>query len=86
MTSYTERLHLKLTVRQLFDLVADVGRYPEFVPWVVAFEIVPHEGQSPWVDMTVGTSLLRKKIFYRGAVGSAATHRYQQYRSIVRAL
>jgi hypothetical protein len=25
MTSYTERLHLKLTVRQLFDLVADVG-------------------------------------------------------------
>src|SRR5258707_3051061 len=61
MTSYTERLHLKLTVRQLFDLVADVGRYPEFVPWVVAVEIPRHEGQSLWVDMTIGTSLLRRK-------------------------
>jgi len=61
MTSYKERLHLKLTVRQLFDLVADVGRYPEFVPWVVAVEIHRHEGQSLWVDMTIGTRLLRRK-------------------------
>jgi coenzyme Q-binding protein COQ10 len=61
MTSYTERLHLKLTARQLFHLVADVRRYPEFVPWVVAVEIHRHEGQSLWVDMTIGTSLLRRK-------------------------
>jgi ribosome-associated toxin RatA of RatAB toxin-antitoxin module len=38
MSSYTERLHLKITVRQLFDLVADVGCYAAFVPWVVAVQ------------------------------------------------
>ena len=31
MTGYAERLHLKFTGQQLFDLVADVGPYPEFV-------------------------------------------------------
>src|SRR5260370_37529304 len=61
MTSYTERLHPKLTVQQLFDLVADVGCYPEFVPWVVAVQIRRHEGQSLWVGMTIGTSLLRRR-------------------------
>jgi len=61
MTSYAERLHLKFTVQQLFDLIADVGRYPEFVPWVLAVQIRGHKGQSLWVDMTVGTSLLRRR-------------------------
>lgn len=28
--------HLAFTPRQLFDLVADVERYPHFVPWVTA--------------------------------------------------
>jgi coenzyme Q-binding protein COQ10 len=48
-------------MRQLFDLVADVARYPEFVPWVAAVEVPRDEGQSLWVDMTIGTSLLRRK-------------------------
>jgi len=54
MTSYAERLHLEFNARQSFDLVADVRRYPEFVLWVVAVQIRGHEGQSLWVDMTVG--------------------------------
>lgn len=61
MTRYAERLHLTFTPRQLFDLVADVGSYPEFVPWVVAVQIHRHEAQALWVDMTMGTSLLRRK-------------------------
>jgi len=61
MASYAERLHLKFTARQLFDLVADVERYPEFVPWVAAVQIRRHEGRSLWVDMTIGTNLLGRR-------------------------
>ena len=35
MTAYTQRQHLNYTASQLFDLVADVERYPEFMPWVI---------------------------------------------------
>ena len=30
---------LPYSVEQMFDLVADVGRYGEFLPWVVATRI-----------------------------------------------
>ena len=35
MTTYTERQRLKYTPSQLFDLIVDVERYPEFMPWIV---------------------------------------------------
>lgn len=62
MTSLTERLHLEYTVFQLFDLVADVERYPEFLPWVVAADVRRRENQTVWVDMTFGTIFLRKQV------------------------
>ena len=55
------RTHLKHTAMQLFDLVADVERYPEFLPWVVAARICHREGSRIWVDMTIGTRFLRKR-------------------------
>jgi coenzyme Q-binding protein COQ10 len=58
-----KRLHLKYSVRQLFDLVADVERYPDFLPWVIAARIRRREDQVLWVDMTIGTRFLRKQFF-----------------------
>jgi len=52
---------MNYTAAQLFDLVADVERYPEFLPWVIAARIRRREGQTLWVDMTMGTRLLRKQ-------------------------
>lgn len=59
--SYTERLHLKFTPTQLFDLVADVEHYPDFLPWVIAARIRRHDDQTLWVDMTMGTRFVRKR-------------------------
>jgi coenzyme Q-binding protein COQ10 len=56
-----QRLHLKYTATQLFDLVADVERYPEFLPWVIATHISRRKDRTIWVDMTIGTSFLRKR-------------------------
>ena len=39
MPRHTEKRILPYTPEQLFDLVADVGRYQEFLPWVAATRI-----------------------------------------------
>jgi coenzyme Q-binding protein COQ10 len=61
MTSHTARLRLNYTARQLFDLVADVESYPEFMSWVIAATISRRRDRTIWVDMTIGTGPLRKR-------------------------
>ena len=39
MPRHSETRHLPYTPEQLFDMVADVGSYDEFLPWVVAVRI-----------------------------------------------
>lgn len=39
MTTHAERKILAYTPRQLFDLVANVEKYPEFLPWVVSTKV-----------------------------------------------
>jgi coenzyme Q-binding protein COQ10 len=57
MSGHRERRRLRYTSQQLFDLVADVESYPDFLPWLVAAHIRRREGDTVWVDMEVGTSL-----------------------------
>ena len=33
MPTHSETRHLPYTAQQMYDLVADVGKYPEFLPW-----------------------------------------------------
>src|SRR5271165_1952030 len=61
MTDYTEHLHLGYTAARLFDLIADVERYPEFLPWVIAARIRHRSGRTVCVDMTIGTRFLCKR-------------------------
>lgn len=49
----------------MFDLVADVGRYGEFLPWVVATRIRSDDGTEMVADMLVGFSALREKFTSR---------------------
>ena len=39
MTTHSETKRLPYTARQMYDLVADVGSYPEFLPWCAAARI-----------------------------------------------
>jgi coenzyme Q-binding protein COQ10 len=61
MPERIERRHLPYTPSQLFDLVADVERYPDFVPWILAARIRHRTAQNIWTDMTVGTGFLRRR-------------------------
>lgn len=60
MPRHTETRHLPYTPEQLFDLVADVRRYPEFLPWVAATRI-RSDGETEMVaDLVVGFGSLKE--------------------------
>ena len=61
MTTYTERQRLKYTPAQLFDLIVDVERYPEFMPWIVDSRVRRRVDNVMNTELTVGAGPLRKR-------------------------
>lgn len=43
MTIHRETLELPYRPEDLFDLAADVGRYPEFITWIQSLKVVSEE-------------------------------------------
>ena len=61
MPGVNETRRLPYSAEQMFDLVADVGRYGEFLPWVVATRVRSDDGHEMVADMLVGFKALREK-------------------------
>lgn len=61
MAIYSQKLRLKYTPAQLFDLVADVERYPEFMPWTITTRVRRRTNRVIWTDLTIGTGIIRKR-------------------------
>ena len=60
MPRHQETRHLPYTAEQMFDLVADVKRYPEFLPWVSAMRVRQDGDTETLADMIVGFKGLRE--------------------------
>jgi coenzyme Q-binding protein COQ10 len=60
MPRHTEKRILPYTPEQLFDLVADVGHYQEFLPWVAATRIREDSETAMVADLIVGFSALKE--------------------------
>ena len=60
MPSHGETRFLPYTPEQVFDLVADVRRYPEFLPWVQAMRVRKDQPDEALADMIVGFKGLRE--------------------------
>ncbi|WP_448581747.1 type II toxin-antitoxin system RatA family toxin [Thermaurantiacus sp.] len=60
MPSHREDRFLPFAPGQLFDLVADVGAYPEFLPWVAATRIRERSETLMVADMSVGFRAIRE--------------------------
>lgn len=56
---------LPFSAEQLFDLVADVERYPEFLPWCQATRITRREGNVFYSDMVIGFKMVRERVTTR---------------------
>lgn len=65
MPGIRETRRLPYTAEQMFDLVADVSRYGEFLPWVVATRVKSDDGHEMVADMLVGFKALREKFTSR---------------------
>jgi coenzyme Q-binding protein COQ10 len=59
MSSYRETRVLPYPVDRLFDLIADVERYPEFLPWWHAARVRRRDGNTEYVDQVVGPAIAR---------------------------
>ena len=60
MPRHTEKRILPYTPEQLFDLVADVGHYQDFLPWVAATRIREDSETAMVADLIVGFSALKE--------------------------
>jgi coenzyme Q-binding protein COQ10 len=60
MPTHAERQIVPHTPEQLFDLVADVGKYPQFLPWCVAARVRRQTEQELLADLTIGFGPFRE--------------------------
>jgi len=65
MPRHSETRHLPYTPEQLFDLVADVSRYDEFLPWVVAVRIRSSSETETIADLVVGFIAFKERFTSR---------------------
>ncbi len=65
MPGIHEVRRLPYSATQMFDLVADVARYEEFLPWVVATRVRSDNETEMIADMLVGFNALREKFTSR---------------------
>ncbi len=60
MPRHSEKRNLPYSPEQLFDLVADVKRYQEFLPWVAATRIRSNTETEMIADLVVGFRSLKE--------------------------
>lgn len=65
MPGIRETRRLPYSAEQMFDLVADVGRYGEFLPWVIATRVKSNTETEMIADMVVGFKSLRESFTSR---------------------
>jgi coenzyme Q-binding protein COQ10 len=62
---HREKRFLPYSAEQMFDLVADVGRYAEFLPWVTAVRVRSNSDSEMVADLIVGFRSLRERFTSR---------------------
>jgi coenzyme Q-binding protein COQ10 len=63
--THAERRFLPYTPEQLFDLVAAIDRYPEFLPWCLAARIRTRTDDVLVGDLVIGFKMVREKFTSR---------------------
>lgn len=69
MTRHSEQRLLPYSAAEMYDLVADVARYPEFLPWTAAARITSRQviegGEVIEADLVISFKLFREKFSSR---------------------
>ena len=65
MPRHSEDRYLPYTPEQLFELVADVEHYDEFLPWVVAVRVRSASEKETVADLVVGFNAFKERFTSR---------------------
>lgn len=65
MPGITETRRMPYSCEQMFNLVADVGSYEDFLPWVIATRVRSDSDTEMVADMVVGFKAIREKFTSR---------------------
>ncbi|MBU6419892.1 MAG: type II toxin-antitoxin system RatA family toxin [Proteobacteria bacterium] len=65
MTKYAEQKIVPFSPQQLYALVADVGKYPKFLPWCVGARVRSHVNNLMVADLTIGFGPFRESFTSR---------------------
>jgi coenzyme Q-binding protein COQ10 len=68
MPTHAEQRVLPYTPEQLFALVADIERYPEFLPWCLAARVKERRADLVVADMVIGFRMFRERFTSRVAL------------------
>jgi coenzyme Q-binding protein COQ10 len=69
MPTHSETRRLPYSPEQMYDLVADVARYPQFIPWISASrvrEVTPQGDHDVMLaDLVIGFKMFRERFLSR---------------------
>jgi coenzyme Q-binding protein COQ10 len=65
MPTHAEKRYLPFAPEDLYELVADVEKYPEFLPWCMALRMRKKHGNTLTADMVIGFKMFRESFSTR---------------------
>ncbi|MDY0241198.1 MAG: type II toxin-antitoxin system RatA family toxin [Rhodospirillaceae bacterium] len=61
MPVHSERRFMPYDREQLFDMIADVEKYPRFLPWCVGAKVKRRDGDVILAEMAIGFKMIRER-------------------------
>ena len=75
MPTHAEKRRMPHSPEEMFALVADIDKYPEFLPWCVGTRITSRKGEVVLADMVIGYKMFREKFTSRVTLYPESTDR-----------
>ena len=61
MPKHSEKKYLPYTPKELYSLVADIEKYPEFLPWCQDLKIISNNSNVVRAEMFIGFKIFRER-------------------------
>ena len=61
LLTHDERRRMRYTPEQIYDLVADIERYPQFLPWLAGARLTRRVGDAQHWELLIGYKMLRER-------------------------
>ena len=61
MVKHSVKKRLNYSNKQMFDLISDVGQYPDFLPWCISTNIYNQSSNIFYSDMEIGFKLIKER-------------------------